>query len=171
MNIHNFNLDRLVDLVGIYGLEFLGAVAIFIIGRWSVRFAVNVTKRLMTASKIDETLVSFVGSLLYGLGLTFVVIAALGQLGIQTTSLAAIIGAAGLAIGLSLQGSLGNLASGVLLIALHPFKVGDHIETSGKDGKVLEINIFTTTLKTAEGQSVIIPNAKITGDIIVNRSA
>lgn len=167
----NIDVSKISNLISVYGLELLGAIAIFVLGKWGVKLAVGVTKRLMLASKVDETLVSFSGNMLYGLGLTFVVIAALGQLGIQTTSLAAVLGAAGLAIGLALQGSLGNLASGVMLIALRPFKIGDHIETSGKDGKVIDINIFTTTLKTAEGQSVIIPNGKITADIIVNRSA
>ena len=166
----DINLTQTIDLVTTYGIKFLGAVAIFIVGKWALGLAVTVMKKVMTTSKVDVTLVSFVGNLVYALGLAFVVIAALGQLGIQTTSLAAIIGAAGLAIGLALQGSLGNLASGVMLIALRPFKLGDKIETSGKAGVVSDINIFTTTLKTAEGQRVIIPNGKITSDIIVNHS-
>ncbi len=159
-----------VGLVVSYGWKILGAIAIFIIGRWSLKLAVSLMKRVMAASKVDQTLVSFIGNVLYGLGLVFIVIAALGQLGIQTTSLAAILGAMGLAIGLALQGSLGNLASGVMLIALRPFKLGDRVETCGKNGVVSDINIFTTTLKTDEGQRVIIPNGKITGDIIVNHS-
>jgi small conductance mechanosensitive channel len=167
----NFNFEKTLDIVLSYGLKFLGAVAIFMVGRWALKLAVTVTKKVMTASKVDVTLIVFVGNFLYALGLVFVVIAALGQLGIQTTSLAAIFGAAGLAIGLSLQGSLGNLASGVMLIGLRPFKLGDRIETCGKNGVVSDINIFTTTLKADDGQRIIVPNGKITGDIIVNHTA
>ncbi len=166
----DINIDKTIELVTTYGLKFVGAVAIFVVGKWALGLAVSVMKKVMTASKVDATLVTFVGNLVYALGLAFVVIAALGQLGIQTTSLAAIIGAAGLAIGLSLQGSLGNLAAGVMLIALRPFKLGDRVETSGKAGVVSDINIFTTTLKTDDGLRVIIPNGKITSDIIVNHS-
>ncbi len=163
-------VESALGLAGIYTLKILGAIAIFIIGKWALKFAISLVKRLMARSKVDQTLVSFLGNVLYGLGLAFVVIAALGQLGIQTTPLAAIIAAAGLAIGLALQGSLGNLASGVMLIALHPFRIGDRIETCGKSGIVSEINIFTTTLKTDDNLRVIIPNGKITGEIIVNHS-
>jgi small conductance mechanosensitive channel len=170
MNV-NIETDKYMQLLTTYGTSLLGAIAILLLGRWGMKIAVNMTKRVMTASKVDETLVSFTGSVIYGLGLAFVVIAALGELGIQTTSLAAIIGAAGLAIGLALQGSLGNLASGVLIIGLRPFKLGDSVETSGKTGKVIAIDIFTTTLKTADGHNVIIPNGKITSDIIVNHMA
>ncbi len=166
----NADFESIAEIVGFYGIKILGAIAIFIIGKWALRLAVTVMKRIMTASRVDQTLVSFTGNIVYGLGLAFIVIAALGQLGIQTTSLAAIVAAAGLAIGLALQGSLGNLASGVMLIALHPFRLGDRIETCGKNGVVSEINIFTTTLKTDEGQRAIIPNGKITNDIIVNHA-
>jgi small conductance mechanosensitive channel len=166
----NLDVEKIINIISVYGLQLLGAIAIFVIGRWALRIAITVVKKAMLVSKTDATLVSFVGNILYALGLAFVVIAALGQLGIQTTSLAAILGAIGLSVGLALQGSLGNLASGVMLIALRPFKFGDHIETSGKEGIVEDINIFTTTLKTNEGQKIIIPNGKITSDIIVNHT-
>lgn len=164
------DFEKLFAVLSLYGLKALGALAIFVIGRWAVKGAVSLARRIMQIGKVDPTLVSFAGNVLYALGLAFVVIAALGQLGIETTSLAAIIGAAGLSVGLALQGSLGNLSSGVLLIALRPFALGDRIETSGKTGVVCEINIFTTTLKTDEGQKIIIPNGKITGDIIINHT-
>lgn len=167
----DIDVSKTIDLVSFYGLQLLGALAILVLGRWGVKLAVGFVKKAMTVSKVDLTLVSFVGNILYALGLAFVIIAALGQLGIQTTSLAAIIAAAGLAIGLSLQGSLSNLASGVMLIALRPFKLGDRIETSGKNGVVLDINIFTTTLKTDDEKKIIIPNGKITSDVITNHSA
>ncbi len=164
------NAVKIKGILGLYGLKLLGAAAIFVFGRWAVKIAAALVRRVMTAAKVDQTLVSFTCNLLYSAGLVFVVVAALAQLGIQTTSLAAALGAAGLAVGLALQGSLSNLASGVLLIALHPFRLGDKIETSGKAGIVTEINIFTTTLKTEEGQAVIIPNGKITADVIVNHT-
>lgn len=164
------DMQKWADFLAAYGLKVLGALAILVIGRWALKLAVSLMRRLMEIGKVDPTLVSFAGNVVYALGLAFVVIAALGQLGIETTSLAAILGAAGLSVGLALQGSLGNLASGVMLIALRPFHLGDKIETSGKSGTVTDINIFTTTLKTDEGDRVIIPNGKITGDIIVNRS-
>ena len=125
----------------------------------------------MTKSNVDETLVSFVGNLTYVALLTFVVIAAINQLGIQTTSFIAVIGAAGLAIGLALQGSLANFAAGVLLIIFRPFKAGDFIDGAGVAGTVEEIQIFTTHLKTPDNKSIIVPNAKLTGDNITNFSA
>lgn len=170
MNL-DMDSDKMVELATFYGLKIAGALAIFIIGRFCVKIAVHMLKRLMTASKVDQTLVAFTGNILYALGLAFVIIAALGQLGIQTMSLAAVIGAAGLAIGLALQGSLSNLASGVMIIGLRPFKIGDRIEAAGKAGVVTNIDIFTTALLTAEGDKIIIPNGKITSDIIINRAA
>jgi small conductance mechanosensitive channel len=170
-NHMNIDIDKTTQLIGTYALDLVGAIAIFVLGRFAIKLAVAMARRVMTASKVDETLVSFSSNVLYTLGLAFVVIAALGQLGIQTTSLAAIIGAAGLAIGLALQGSLGNLASGVMIIGMRPFKLGDHVETSGKSGVVTAIDIFTTTLRSDDGHLVIIPNGKITADIIVNRTA
>jgi small conductance mechanosensitive channel len=125
-------------------------------------------KRIMLKGKVDETLVSFVRNLCYVALLAFVVIAALNQLGIQTASLIAVLGAAGLAIGLALQGSLGNFASGVLMVIFKPFKVGDFIEGAGTAGIVEKVEIFTTQLKTPDNKTVIVPNAKLTGDNITN---
>jgi len=126
---------------------------------------------MMTKADVDETLISFVGNLTYIVLLIFVIIAALNQLGVQTTSFIAIIGAAGLAIGLALQGSLANFAAGVLMIIFHPFKVGDYIEAAGVAGVVEEIQIFTTQLKTPDNKTIIIPNASVTGGSITNYSA
>ena len=128
----------------------------------------NFIRKMMTKSNTDQTLVKFVGSLSYIALLAFVVIAALNQLGIQTTSFIAILGAAGLAIGLALQGSLGNFAAGVLMIIFNPFKVGDFIEGAGVAGTVEKIQIFTTQLKTPDNKTIIVPNAKMTGDNITN---
>lgn len=167
----NTILPKLQEFAAFYGIKIIAAVAIFVVGRWIAKALANVVRRLMTKSKVHETLISFVGNLTYIALLTIVVIAALNQLGIQTTSFIAIIGAAGLAIGLALQGSLANFAAGVLLIIFRPFKTGDYIEGAGVAGTVEEIQIFTTQLKTPDNKTIIIPNAKLTGDNIVNYSA
>jgi small conductance mechanosensitive channel len=154
-----------------FGVNILAALAIFIIGRWVVRYLKNITLRAMKKRDVDPTLTKFVGNLAYVALLTFVIIAALGMLGIQTTSFIAVLGAAGLAVGLALQGSLSNFAAGVLMIIFRPFKVGDFIEGAGTAGVVEEIQIFTTQLRTPDNKTIIIPNAKLTADNIVNFSA
>lgn len=159
------------EIVGLYGLKIVAALIIFIVGRWAAKIFRYVIRKVMLKSNVDETIVSFVGHLTYIALLVFVVIAALGQLGIQTTSFIAVLGAAGLAIGLALQGSLSNFASGFLMIIFRPFKVGDKINAAGVTGVVEEIQIFTTVLKTPENKTIIIPNAKITEDNIINYSA
>jgi small conductance mechanosensitive channel len=155
-------------LLTVYGLRVIAAVVIFIVGRWVALGVAKLIKRIMIKSKVDETLVSFVRHLSYVAMLAFVVIAALNQLGIQTASFIAVLGAAGLAVGLALQGSLGNFAAGVLMIIFKPFKVGDFIDGGGVAGTVEKIEIFTTQLKTPDNKTIIIPNAKLTGDNITN---
>ena len=159
------------DLATDWGLKVLAALAIFIIGRWVAMAIRRGVRRMMERSAVDPMIVSFVGSIVYIALLAFVVIAALGQLGIQTTSFIAIVGAAGLAVGLALQGSLANFAAGFLMIIFRPFKVGDFIEGAGVAGIVKDMQIFTTTLKTGDNKIIIIPNAKISGDNITNYSA
>ena len=161
-------LAKVWELVTIYGLRVLAAIVILIIGRWISMGIRNLVKRLMMKSNVDETVAKFAANLTYVALLAFVILAALGQLGIQTTSFVAVLGAAGLAIGLALQGSLANFAAGFLMIIFRPFRVGDYIEGAGVAGTVEEIQIFTTTLKTPDNKTVIIPNAKLTGDNIVN---
>ncbi len=155
----------------LYGVRILAALAIFIIGRMVAGTVKKVLIRTMGRSKMDQTLISFVASLTYVALMAFIIIAALGKLGIQTASFVAIIGAAGLAVGLALQGSLANFAAGVLMIIFKPFKVGDYIEGGGMAGTVEEISIFTTHLKSPDNRAIIVPNAKITSDSIVNYSA
>ena len=164
-------IPKLTELITLYGVKVIAALAIFILGRWIARIVKGFVQRLMRKTEVDDTLVSFVGNLTYIALLTFVVIAALNQLGVQTTSFIAVIGAAGLAIGLALQGSLANFAAGVLLIIFRPFKGGDFIEGAGVAGVVEKIHIFTTQLKTPDNKTIIIPNAKLTGDNIINYSA
>lgn len=167
----NTILPKLQELITLYGLKVIAAVVIFIVGRWVAKGLKRLMVRALTKGKVDETLVSFLGHLTYFTLLAFIIIAALNQLGIQTTSFIAILGAAGLAVGLALQGSLANFAAGILMIIFRPFRVGDYVEGGGTAGIVEEIQIFTTKLRTPDNKSIIIPNAKITGDNIVNYSA
>ncbi len=158
------------ELVTVFGVKILAALAIFIIGRWVVKYISNLIRRVMKSRNVDPMLTKFVANLAYMALLTFVILAALGMLGIQTTSFIAVLGAAGLAIGLALQGSLANFAAGVLMIIFRPFKVGDYIEGAGTAGVVEEMQIFTTMLATPDNKTVIIPNAKLSANNIVNYS-
>jgi small conductance mechanosensitive channel len=162
---------KIWELLTIYGLKVVAAIAVLIVGRWVSKGLTGFTEKIMNKRQVDPTIVSFVANLIYIALLIFVVLAALGQLGIQTTSFIAVIGAAGLAIGLALQGSLSNFAAGFLMIIFRPFKVGDFIEGAGVAGTVEKIQIFTTQLKTPDNKTIIIPNAKLSGDNIVNFSA
>ena len=170
MNFNNI-IPNLQAFAALYGLKIVAAIVIFVVGRWVARALRNVAKKMMAKGDVDETLISFVGNLTYITLLAFVIIAALNQLGIQTTSFIAVIGAAGLAIGLALQGSLANFAAGVLMIIFRPFKAGDYIEGAGVAGVVEEIQIFATQLKTPDNKTIIVPNAKMMGDNITNYSA
>ncbi len=162
---------KLQEWVAVYGLRIIAAILILVIGRWVAKGVRSLVKRLMEKSKMDPTLISFVGALVYVGLMAFIIIAALGKLGVATASFVAVIGAAGLAVGLALQGSLSNFAAGVLMIIFKPFQIGDFIETAGTDGVVEEIGIFTTELRTPDNKKVIVPNAKVTGDNIVNYTA
>lgn len=159
------------EYLAVYGLKVIGAAAILLLGWWAAKIIRKIVRRLMVKGKVDETLIGFVTNLVYVALLAFVVVAAMGKLGIQTTSFIAVLGAAGLAVGLALQGSLSNFAAGVLMVIFKPFKVGDYVDAAGKSGVVESIKIFTTTLKTLDNKLVIIPNAKVTGDSIVNYTA
>jgi len=170
MDFNNI-ITNLQAFAALYGLKIIAAIVIFVVGRWVARALRNVIKKMMAKGNVDEILVSFVGNLTYIALLAFVIIAALNQLGIQTTSFIAIIGAAGLAVGLALQGSLANFAAGVLMIIFRPFQVGDYIEGAGVAGTVEKAHIFTTQLKTPDNKTIIVPNAKIMGDNITNYSA
>ncbi len=163
------------DFVNLYiipwGLRILGALAILLIGRWLARRLVALSRRLMDRSGMDATLSTFLCNMLNALLLAVVVIAALDQLGVQTTSLLAVLGAAGLAVGLALKDSLSNFASGVLLILFQPFRVGDFIEAAGVSGTVEAVGIFNTTLRTGDNRTIIVPNSQIYSGTIVNNSA
>jgi small conductance mechanosensitive channel len=142
------------------------ALLIFIIGKWIAKVVSKAVEKGLQKAKINDTLASFTKNLAYFGILTFVIIAALSKLGIETNSFIAIVGAAGLAVGLALQGSLANFAAGVMIIILQPFKVGDIIEAGGAAGTVKEIQIFSTIMLSADNKKIIVPNAKITSDKI-----
>ncbi|MDP5071488.1 MAG: mechanosensitive ion channel, partial [Congregibacter sp.] len=154
-----------------YGTAVALAIVIFYLGRMVIGRIVKVCHRIMLARGTDETLTNFVCSILRWVGLLFVAIAALSRLGVDTTSLVALLGAAGLAIGLSLQSSLGNFAAGVMLIIFKPFKKGDFVEAAGTMGVVDTVGIFTTTMTTPDNKEIIVPNGSIIGGNITNFSA
>ncbi|MDO9055826.1 MAG: mechanosensitive ion channel [Sulfuricurvum sp.] len=150
-----------------YGLKILGAVTIFFIGKWVVHKLITLMRKGMVRSHVDETLISFAGNAIYVALMIAVLVAAASNLGINTTSFVAVFGAVGLAIGLALKDTLANVGAAVLIIFFRPFKVGDFIEVSGVMGTVKIINLFSTTLTTADNRSIIIPNgALIAGNII-----
>ena len=153
-----------------WSINIVMALAIFIVGKFVVKILVNVSKKLMTKARVDNILVNFIASIINAVLLLFVVIATLDQLGVETTSLIALIGAAGLAVGLALQGTLQNLASGVMLIIFRPFSDGDFVEAAGVAGVVEQIGIFTTTMRTGDNREIIIPNGEIFGGTITNYS-
>ena len=160
------NVDKIVDYVIKYGVQLLFAVLILIIGKWIAKVISRLIENTLLKTKINHTLVIFTKNIVYFGILVFVAIAALNKLGVETTSFVAIIGAAGLAVGLALQGSLANFAAGVMLVIFQMFEVGDMVEAGGATGKVEDIQIFYTIVRTTDNKKVIVPNAKITGDKI-----
>ena len=152
-------------------INIISAAVVLIVGLWVAKFIRKLVNSMMEKKEIDSMLISFASSVTYIALVAFVIIAALGQLGVQTTSFIAIIGAAGLAIGLSLQASLSNFASGVMIIFFRPFKVGDFVEAGGVSGVVEGIKIFSTQMRTGDNKAIIVPNSNITGNNITNYSA
>ena len=142
------------------------ALVIFIVGRMVIRVVVSLLGKILKRAKMDDILISFISSFVSTVLLLIVVIASLDQLGVDTTSLIALLAAAGLAVGLALQGTLQNFASGVMLIIFRPFGSGDFVEAGGTSGVVEDIGIFSTTMRTEDNKQVIIPNGKIYGGII-----
>jgi small conductance mechanosensitive channel len=167
--------DNVLEMLRTTGLEFginiITAIAIFYIGKMIVGLLTRSLRKVMQAQEIDKTLESFVCNLARMVLLTFVIIASVSALGIQTTSFIAVVGAAGLAIGLALQGSLSNFASGVLIVLFRPYKVGDWVEAAGVAGTIVEVQILTTVFKTGDNKSIIVPNGQVMNSIIINYSA
>lgn len=164
-------LEQVYHFLSIYGLQVIGAIIILILGRIAAGIARKITERALNKAKTDFAVTGFVSSLVYTLILVFAVIAALTKFGVNATSFVAVLGAAGLAIGLALQGSLANFAAGVLILVLRPFKVGDYIMGAGEAGTVKAIYMFITELSTPDNIKVMIPNSKLFGDVIKNVSA
>ena len=154
-----------------WAINIFFALAIFIVGRWVAKILIKLLRKGLGKADMDPILVNFVASIVSSLLLLFIIIASLNQLGVDTTSLIAIFGAAGLAIGLALQGSLQNFASGVMLIIFRPFKTGDFVEAGGTSGVVESISIFTTIMRTGDNREVIVPNGAIYSGTITNYSA
>ena len=154
-----------------WGIKIAIAIAIFIIGKMIARFVSNLIKKLMIKSGTDTLLVSFISNIVYGILIIAVVLAAVDSLGINVTSLLAIVGAAGLAVGLALKDSLANFAAGVMIIIFRPFKIGDFITAGGTAGVVDEIGLFATLMHTGDNQRIIVPNSGIIGSNIINTSA
>lgn len=152
-----------------FAINLVIAIAIFFVGRAVAKLIVRLVDRML-AKTLDESLRKFLGSILHSLLLAVVIIAALERLGVKTTAAIAILGAAGLAVGLALQGSLGNFASGVMLVLFRPYRIGDLVTVAGQFGVVKEIDIFNTVLTTPDNKRIIVPNGKVTSDVIENVS-
>lgn len=159
---------QLVDLVVVYGIRVLGAIFILIVGRFLANALSRFAGKGMAQASVDEGLRRFIMSLVKTTVMVFAVIAALNKCGVQTTSFVAILAAAGLAVGLALQGSLSNFASGALILLFKPFRIGDFVHAAGVKGKIVDIGIFTTTINTPDHQKIIVPNAAITSGTITN---
>ncbi len=177
MNLENFDLSQIdlskviVQYVIPWGTNFLFALVIFLVGAAIAKWAVKMIGKGLGKSALDPMLIDFLKNILRWIFMLLVIVAALDQLGVDTTSFIAILGAAGLAIGLALKDSLQNFASGVMLILFRPFKTGDFIEAGGADGIVEEIRIFSTQLRTPDNRVVIIPNGDVYGGVITNVTA
>jgi small conductance mechanosensitive channel len=161
----------LPPVVTSWAINIIGAVVILLVGYFVANLARNLMKRVCAKRSIDETIASFVANLVHALIMTFVVITALGQLGVDTKSFAAIIAAAGLAIGLALQGGLANFAAGFLIVVFRPFRKGDVIQGAGTEGVVEEVQIFSTTLNTPDNKRIMIPNSSLMSGTITNYTA
>ena len=175
MDFSNLDFNAFLNLTGTllatWGVKVVAAIALFVVGRWAARWVRKILRKGLERSKTDPTLVPFVSSLAYYLVLAFVVIAVLGTLGIPTASLVAVLGAAGLALALALQGTLSNFAAGVMLLIFRPFQVGDFVEVGGTSGSVTAIGIFSTRLNTPDNVGITMPNSSVWGSTIRNFAA
>ena len=166
-----FNMETLMPMITTWGIKIVLALLIYLVGKWIAKRITRVINGLMERAEMDATLVNFLGNIVYAFLLAAVILAALDTLGVPVTSLLAVLGAAGLAIGLALKDSLGNFASGVMLVMFRPFKQGDFVEVAGVSGTVSEVRIFSTILTTPDNKEVISPNGQVGADTITNYSA
>ena len=151
-----------------YGLKIIGAIVILIVGRIIAGIVRNLVRKVLNKRKVDDTVSSFLGTLVYAIIIIAVLLAVLGKFGVDTASFVVVLGAVGFAIGFALQGSLSNFASGVMIIVFRPYKMGDFIEVAGTAGVVQDIHLFNTIINTPDNIKVIVPNGKIAGDVIRN---
>ena len=171
-DIKSYIPDNIVEIVASYAFSLLMALLIFVIGKWAVNKVVKLLGKVLRKVKgMDETLIKFLENIVYYALMIVVILTALGKLGVETTSFLAILGAAGLAIGLALKDSLGNFASGVMIILFKPFKVGDFVTAGGVTGSVSEVGIFNSVFITGDNQKIIVPNSAITSSSITNVNA
>lgn len=169
-NLFSENLDLIGQYIVPWSIKIVAAVLIYIIGRWVAKLVVKSVVKLMEKSNVDESLRQFVGNIVGATLTVFIIIAAIEQLGVDTTSIMAIFAAAGLAVGLALKDSLSNFSAGVMLILFKPFKLGDLVTAGGSTGVVEGIQIFNTIMRTGDNQEIIIPNSHIYGASIINMS-
>jgi small conductance mechanosensitive channel len=162
--------DMAITYASEYGLKIVAAILIFIIGKWVVKKLTAISKSVMEKANVDQTLIEFAESIIYFVLLLTVILASLNALGVNTTSFIAIFGAAGLAIGLALQGSLANVGAAVLIIVFRPFKVGDFVEAGGATGTVEDVNLFSTIIAPLDNRTIIVPNSAIVAGNITNFS-
>lgn len=166
-----FTNADLVPMLTDWGIKIVIALVIYVIGKWVAKRVTNVARKLMNSRNADPTLVNFLCNIVYAILMVAVVLASLDTLGMPVTSLLAVVGAAGLAIGLALKDSLGNFAAGVMLVMFRPFSKGDVVEVAGVAGKVDEVRIFSTILTTTDNKQIIIPNSQVAADTITNYTA
>lgn len=171
MDLSSIDVAMVQDIAITWGGRILAALLVFLIGKWIAKKLSRLLEKLLQKSKVDETLSRFLYNISYYTLVVVVIIAAAGQLGINTTSFLTIVGAASLAVGLALKDSLGNFASGVMLILFRPFKVGDIVTIAGETGSVQEITIFNTVMTTPDNQKKIVPNSSIGSSTITNITA
>jgi len=164
-------INTLVELLSTWGVRVIGALGVMIVGTWIAGRLRRGVARSLERAKVDESLIPFVSGIAYYIAVAVVVIAVLNLFGIETTSLVAVLATAGLAVGLALQGTLSNFSSGVMLLLFRPFKKGDFVEVGGVKGSVVEIGVFSTTLRTPDNVQIIVPNSGIFGSVIQNYNA
>jgi small conductance mechanosensitive channel len=160
-----------MEVISTYGLRVVGAIVVLIIGRMIAGALRSSVRKALDRSNLDKTLIPFLSGLVYYFALAFVLMAVLRLFGIETTSFIAVLGAAGLAVGLALQGTLSNFSAGVMLLIFRPFKVGDFVEAGGTSGSVQEIGIFTTVLHSPDNVRILVPNSAIYGGMVKNFTA
>ena len=164
-------MTQFIEFITNYTWNVIGSILIFILGRWLAKKVMLLLNKLLTKQQVDQTLVRFLDNIAYYVLMVVVIMASADALGVDTTSFLAIFGAAGLAVGLALKDSLGNIASGVMLVFFRPFKIGDFVHAGGVSGKIESISIFNTTFLTPDNQRMIVPNGQITANVITNVNA